>query len=1439
MLPDHVKRQIVSSIQQAADRIYHSTDPSDLEAVKRAATAIGTVVQAGQMTYANMVGSDLARTVGLKDLLPVDVSITERLTVSKPVEYERPFRTAIKSSVERGAARLDRMVVTDIQMGGIRQAQKVLRAAGRKTYHRVPTGDNPCALCEIASTRTYYTKDLLPIHPGCMCSIEAGPPEDRTIDTAALGDSGDQKKLIAPLIESGAGAKEYQSLVAVNQHGEIGSTIGWAHQKFTGPQDLPAPPSKEVLAQQAYDIVRANGGITIDLAGNQPHDGYAYAPYKTTEFKVKESEFTPKHVDDYIDRHHAQLARKGNNLGMWTQDGYVYLDVSKVGAPNAETFAKAQAAHQLAVFDLDNFEEINLGTIDPITKGYKPLGTSTDLHHQYREQVARADEAGGAGSPVAVPVGAGGSLESARAATRLKWDGPPLYEPIPRFSGDWKHGELSFIDDLETRWKVMGFDLYKDGFRAGARDAQLLGASRLSEKELQKLVDNGPPIQHGLGSLNDPYRRKPRKVPITDPLLRAEGREIVARAAASKPTTHVMYRGMLMTDSQAKKFLAADEISLPLSSFSGSKDLASGFGEGEGWRSQSVKKTAKQGVFIELQHGAKLAQVSDVEQIGFGRFKVVESHQMTQREWLIASGQSEDMTLEELDRRGKEKPTGKLPIKVTIKQTSMIEADVAQGNWASQHGGEMKSATKIAGEDAIPEFTIVKKPKVNAEGYEEIGSTKLYLEGVDPRAHQGIRDGLADFQARHPEVSITDVRISTGLRPSVMAQATPYSGTADFGFDTSIALNPDYFGEGKYEAFAKQVRDDGAAGWTISRPDLPPEYIVITHECNHGLDAAGSEVTRSEVNDILAQEFQKLHPDLDPVTPRIKYEIAKRDKASDAWVPTTDGGRMEVGFTEWLDSHPEIRDQSNKYGNQYRQFLKDNMSDYSFNGDVNSPFFTISPGETLAEAGTDVDINGDKASVTSKALQRRMVENATPGSDDRYIKSLHGSDLKAKAPKLTAEEKEKIRAEKQKAKDDAAAARKVKAAEREVAKQEAAKVKEAKAVEAQRKRDERNLKTYGTKDPAAVEAEKARRKKEGEERSATLAEQRRIAEIEKKKGFGSVTKRITEGKQIKAVLVDGKPSVAATYEKYSKGKGREILKENWRLALKHSQMWALEAGKVWYPELNKLTKRLATLYAKEFESAWGVKLTPDLVATFMATYSENNKWVMNLVGVRKFLDGTGGTPYERNPIGLTVHELLAPREKFTLDKFDYDKRKIKTPHLEFKKGKKGEPDTIVVKREAYRWLTEEGTAYDFHVDKSLRAIKNPRGGIADLRENDSGAPKPADFGANAAGDYDKGTADRWVARIMMHTEDDDFAESLRNFAITKDGVRDPVGYKLMSEVLEEVAAELGMDVAAAQAGPWIQVVGPSGAIAYIEDLSSVSAVNRETLRRVKEFGEVS
>lgn len=341
-----------------------------------------------------------------------------------------------------------------------------------------------------------------------------------------------------------------------------------------------------------------------------------------------------------------------------------------------------------------------------------------------------------------------------------------------------------------------------------------------------------------------------------------------------------------------------------------------------------------------------------------------------------------------------------------------------------------------------------------------------------------------------------------------------------------------------------------------------------------------------------------------------------------------------------------------------------------------------------------------------------------------------------------------------------------------------------------------------------------------------------------KKGWGSVAKRMPDGTEIKPVYTTTKSGkkqldVAATWAKVSD----ETLRQNWRLALRQSKPWAQKAGADWYPGVHRLAERLTAKYKDTFEKRWGIKLTPELTASFFAAYSENNGWDGNLVGVRRLLDGTGteyagelkdfkyeeASDYKGIKAGKYGIKYVIPADEPSASQLAKLKEGKRIPQFQIP-GYKG-------------WYR----LYDFHVNKALRAMQNPRGGIADLRENDATAPKPADFGANIAGDYSRATADRWVARIILHTDDGDFAESMRGFTKTKNKVPNRIGYQRMSQALQEVAREpefAHLNAAAVQAIPWIDVVGPLGSIGEIDDLTSYASVKAETLRKAAEFGDV-
>lgn len=117
------------------------------------------------------------------------------------------------------------------------------------------------------------------------------------------------------------------------------------------------------FTQRVFGRAREKGGLTISLEGTEPTSGYAFAPSKSTETIVSLGEFSPEHIDRFVDTNFALLNKEGHNLGLWVDGGNMYLDVSRVGPAAAATIKAAQQAQQLGVFDLDKFVTIDIGKI--------------------------------------------------------------------------------------------------------------------------------------------------------------------------------------------------------------------------------------------------------------------------------------------------------------------------------------------------------------------------------------------------------------------------------------------------------------------------------------------------------------------------------------------------------------------------------------------------------------------------------------------------------------------------------------------------------------------------------------------------------------------------------------------------------------------------------------------------------------------------------------------------------------------------------------------------------------------------------------------------------------------------------------------------------------------------------------------------------------------
>lgn len=201
----------------------------------------GLGVEAGLVTGAAVRGGTAPEVVYLRPGSTVHAQLAKGATVSKAIEL--------------GGKRLLSLVGTDMQLAARQQASYSMQASGREFYRRVLTGGENCALCAIASTQRYSTADLMPIHPGCDCSvasigsvdpgqvINAGLLEqlhDSIEEQLGVRDLGARDAGLDKRTSDGKSVSDYTDLVVTNIHGEYGPTLGWRGDKFTGPDDIAA-----------------------------------------------------------------------------------------------------------------------------------------------------------------------------------------------------------------------------------------------------------------------------------------------------------------------------------------------------------------------------------------------------------------------------------------------------------------------------------------------------------------------------------------------------------------------------------------------------------------------------------------------------------------------------------------------------------------------------------------------------------------------------------------------------------------------------------------------------------------------------------------------------------------------------------------------------------------------------------------------------------------------------------------------------------------------------------------------------------------------------------------------------------------------------------------------------------------------------------------------
>ena len=92
-----------------------------------------------------------------------------------------------------------------------------------------------CALCYLASTQTYSTADLLPIHPGCDCGTAPVAAGMRAQMDRNLSQTHEAVENRLGVSDSGGRLPDYRKVLIVHEHGELGPVLAVRDQHFTGP----------------------------------------------------------------------------------------------------------------------------------------------------------------------------------------------------------------------------------------------------------------------------------------------------------------------------------------------------------------------------------------------------------------------------------------------------------------------------------------------------------------------------------------------------------------------------------------------------------------------------------------------------------------------------------------------------------------------------------------------------------------------------------------------------------------------------------------------------------------------------------------------------------------------------------------------------------------------------------------------------------------------------------------------------------------------------------------------------------------------------------------------------------------------------------------------------------------------------------------------------
>lgn len=165
-------------------------------------------------------------------------------------ELDTPAEDYVDKAIQHGLDRAVNLALTDLQLAKTHTTNRVVSNDVKATgYRRVLEGPHSCGKCIVASTHHYQKAKLLPIHPGCDCSVAPTYGDNdpglaanasHLSDVHAAIEAAFGRSSAGARVIPGQGGLKYSDVLIEHHDGEIGPVLAVRGHKFTGPSDIAA-----------------------------------------------------------------------------------------------------------------------------------------------------------------------------------------------------------------------------------------------------------------------------------------------------------------------------------------------------------------------------------------------------------------------------------------------------------------------------------------------------------------------------------------------------------------------------------------------------------------------------------------------------------------------------------------------------------------------------------------------------------------------------------------------------------------------------------------------------------------------------------------------------------------------------------------------------------------------------------------------------------------------------------------------------------------------------------------------------------------------------------------------------------------------------------------------------------------------------------------------